>query len=265
MMKKNLGLLISVPIVAVALISGVLYPDGSPGAKTGSPLDGSICAQCHICDVKESFWISSNIPSEGWKPGETYTITLLAESDTANLIGFEVTAESESTKAGTFIITDKERTQFINNENAVTHSHNGTMPTDGINIWQVNWQAPIQNSGTISFYAAFNCANGDATSEGDQIYASNISYEQSQLVGVRNLKTSKFKVYPNPAINEVKIESSSSITELNLYNTNGQLVKSFLNLEADKNQLDIHDLQRGHYVLKVSSNNEKYSQFIQLN
>ena len=81
-MKKSL-----LSIVLLIVLSIVFYPqkeliskiNGSPGGKTGSPADGGSCIQCHDDFALNSGVgipnITSNIPSTGYVPGVTYTIT----------------------------------------------------------------------------------------------------------------------------------------------------------------------------------------------
>ena len=263
-MKRKLLLLFIVPATAIALISGVLYPDGSPGGKTGSPVDGAICAQCHISNITEVSWISSNIPDNGWRPGETYTLTLTATPDSANLIGFEVTAESDNQKAGTFILTDTERTRFTNNNKAVTHSHDGTTPTNGVNSWQVDWKAPDEDLSAISFYAAFNAANGDATSEGDHIYASSVSYERDQNTPVKFNYAAELKIYPNPVNNMIHVQAFDGLKSIALFNANGELVKTHNFQETKLASIETANLNRGIYLLKTTTNQGVFTRQILL-
>ena len=76
-MKKSLLL---IPITLTIAI--FFYPKpsnsfstGSPGGKTGSPTDGVNCTQCHYAGSGSGATITSNIPSTGYVPGTTYTIT----------------------------------------------------------------------------------------------------------------------------------------------------------------------------------------------
>ena len=92
-MKKfyNLLLLLAVPFTLL-LYS---YSGGSPGGKTGSVGDmGNTCTNCHSGTAQsQSDWITSDIPDNGFQPGETYTITATATDGDASLIGFELTSE----------------------------------------------------------------------------------------------------------------------------------------------------------------------------
>lgn len=181
-MKRNrLILFAGLPLLLVLLISNVLYHTGSPGAKTGSPGDGgATCTQCHGGTAQTvTGWITSNIPASGYVAGQTYTITATATHAGAALFGFELTAENTANaKKGTFIITNAAETQLTNASKAVTHTTNGTNPTGNNRIWTANWTAPVAGTGSITFYAAFNAANGNGASSGDVIYKSSLAVQE---------------------------------------------------------------------------------------
>lgn len=264
-MKKNLHLIFLTLGIAILCISGVadvMYHSGTPGKKTGSPLDGATCAQCHQSTVEEVSWISANIPETGWVPGETYTITLNAQPETASKIGFELTAEGSGKKVGTFTITDVSRTKLANSNKSVTHTADGITPSDGSNTWEFNWQAPSEIIPEVTFYAAINAANGNGSTSGDQIYTSTSTFASSQ--GQTFAKVSKeinFKIYPNPASEYIRVEADNEVLSVELYNQSGQLVRSYAKNELNS-QLDISDLKNGTYVLKALSSSAEYTQQI---
>lgn len=251
-MKKSLVIILIAPIIILILISGTLYNEGSPGAKTGSPLDGASCVQCHSSSIEEVSWISSNIPVEGFKPGDTYTLTLNANPVSASAIGFEITAESELNKVGTFILTDTERTRFTNQNKAVTHSHLGTSPTNGKSVWQVNWKAP-DNLDYVSFYAAFNAANGDASTSGDKIYLNKMTYSSAQTTAVDAKNRTEVKVYPNPAVDYLFFQTESTIFNVHFFTVNGHIVKTTETAPVNNIRLDISDLAIGFYIVKIQT------------
>ncbi|MBN1927862.1 MAG: hypothetical protein JW798_18665, partial [Prolixibacteraceae bacterium] len=119
-MKKMNVYIVFYLVIAVFLISASMYNAGSPGKKTGSPLDGASCTQCHSGTPAEAELITSNIPETGYVPGQTYNITLTASNADAQKFGFEITSENNSEKTGTFAITESNRTKLTNNNKAVT-------------------------------------------------------------------------------------------------------------------------------------------------
>ena len=107
-MKKLLSFLAFTFFLAI-----VFYPEktvsmltGSPGGKTGSPMDNSDCTSCHnvMGTIVTTTNITSDIPSSGYIPGNIYTITATFPAFDAR--GFEITCEENlnNTKTGTFLL-----------------------------------------------------------------------------------------------------------------------------------------------------------------
>ena len=171
-MKTIYKFLAALAIPSILIIYS--FSGGSPGGKTGSPIDGGNCTDCHTGTPNTSQgWITTNIPADGYIPGQTYTVTATGTHAGVVKFGFELTAEDESGKSGTMIITDATRTKFTNANAAVTHTSAGTAPSGNTNSWSMDWTAPGEGSGTVTFYAAFNAANGAGGNQGDVIYLSN--------------------------------------------------------------------------------------------
>jgi hypothetical protein len=157
--------------------AALLYANssGSPGGRSGSPGDGgATCTACHAgTAATQSGWITTNIPENGFAPGETYEITLNAAHSGAGRFGFELTAENPvGSKLGGFTITDASRTKLISGGNAVTHTSSGNSGGNNTS-WSFNWTAP-DDEVEVRFYAAVNAANGNGTNSGDQIYTTNL-------------------------------------------------------------------------------------------
>ncbi len=61
------------------------------------------------------------------------------------------------------------------------------------------------------------------------------------------------KIYPNPFISSVTVENSTpSESEIYIYNTDGQMVKSFLKQQA-VSRINLSDLSRGTYMVRVTT------------
>ena len=128
---------------------------GSPGGKTGSPMDNSDCTSCHnVTGTSTTISnITSNIPSSGYVPGNIYNITAVNNGGGMDPKGFEITCEenTSNTKTGAFLITNSNATQFANNSSAVTHTAVG----NSLSTWSFDWEAPVAGTGDITFYGAF--------------------------------------------------------------------------------------------------------------
>lgn len=157
-------------------------------------MDNSDCTSCHPVlntDVTTTN-ITSNIPSTGYVPGNTYNITV-ALNPVVGLgpAGFEVTCEENTTntKSGSFGITSPTSTQFTNNSSAVTH----TTARNSLGTWSFNWVEPIAETGDITFYGAFIEAGYPLVSNlGDYLTLSTLSASEFSPTNIT--ETSNFHI-----------------------------------------------------------------------
>jgi len=176
-MKKSIFILGSIIVIAI-----LFYPQstigkltGSPGGKTGSPMDNADCSSCHGNTGPVTVTttdITSNIPNTGYTPGNTYTITTSSLAD-----GFEITSEenTSNTKVGTFFNTNPSETQLVNNGTAITHTAAGISS----NTLSFDWEAPAIGTGDITFYGAFITAGYPIASNiGDYLTLSTLSISE---------------------------------------------------------------------------------------
>ncbi|HVA99569.1 MAG TPA: choice-of-anchor V domain-containing protein [Bacteroidia bacterium] len=148
---------------------GYSHSAGQVGA-TGSPADGG--STCDIPGCHNSYplstktgWITSNIPTVGYTAGHQYLITCTATYAGRSKFGFNCGAS-----IGTITSSDA-TTQTASNE--VTHTSGSNTGTNG-RSWSFYWTAPATGS-TVTFYAAFNCADGNLAVSGDYIYTSTLT------------------------------------------------------------------------------------------
>ncbi|MEZ5148111.1 MAG: choice-of-anchor V domain-containing protein [Bacteroidales bacterium] len=181
-MKNYLYFLLAALGLFVILTSGINYSTGSPGGKTGSPGDGGhTCTDCHGGTASpQEGWITSTIPADGYIPGQTYTITATGTHVGVTKFGFEVTSENANAqKVGTLIVTNSNQNQLANNNKSITHKSSGTTPSGNSKTWSFDWTAPAEGTGDVTFYGAFNAANGNGNTSGDVIYKSTLAVTEA--------------------------------------------------------------------------------------
>lgn len=267
-MKKNIlaTLLLTVFFTTVLLLTSVLTPigkttayafsTGSPGGRTGSPTDYLSCNQCHTGSPINSgsaiVSISSTALSNGYVPGQTYTIDVNVTNTSSNKIGFEVTAEkkSDNTKIGTIVLTDFSRTDTTNSQQAITHTSAGNVASNGNNSWSFDWTAPQIGTDTVVFYGAFNVANGNGTTTGDKIYTTTFTVTEIPTSINELNDANNIDIYPNPAKDFVIINSNSNLEKIELYSINGDVISTNLSL---RKKIDTSFLSNGIYFLRVVS------------
>ena len=128
----------------------------------------------------------------------------------------------------------------------------------GYSLVEVNLsQVLVANNQTgFQFRIRFDGSNM-FLSEGKRVQFNNIAIEAQQILSVRNNDVDlKFTAYPNPASTFVNVKSSETITQLELYNLYGQIVRT-LSPKTSTFKVDIQDLPQGIYLLKAKSEREK--------
>lgn len=252
---KILPYLITI-IISIIILS---YPrisnsntSGSLGAKTGSPTDGTSCTQCHYSAIGNGAIITSNIPLDGYIPGNIYTINLSVTQSGANKFGFEITSEEDnfgSAKTGTFIVTNNTETKLVNNDNAITHTSSGTIGSNNTKDWSFDWQAPgfSSSSGAVTFYAAFIGANGDGSNSGDTYHSASLTINEASTPTTNTIKIKNFIFNP---INK-EIESLNN-DKLFIYNTDGKLI-----LKSNKKRTNLSNLTKGIYIIQAGKESRK--------
>ena len=138
---------------------------GRVGTYSGSPGDNGInCSNCHSGSPSTvTGIITSNIPSSGYDPGVTYTITISISHPSNNTFGFQLTAEdSTNAKIGGFTAPNNS-VQVVNGGNAVTHTASGNSGTSNARSWTIDWQAPAAGTGEVTFYVACLASSGSNT------------------------------------------------------------------------------------------------------
>ena len=249
-MQKTLTLIPTTLALALAIL---FYPTtsnsnstGSPGGKTGSPNDIGNCMACHSdAQTGQGATITTNIPSTGYEPGNTYNITIMINTVGGfGINGFEVTCEENTTnsKAGSFGITNPTSTQFTNNGSAVTHTTGG----NNSGSWSFNWVAPIAGTGNITFYGAFIEGAYPMGNSGDLFSTTTLSFNEAIVNSTLNPSKRDDFIFN---LFSKTIESSTTIS---VYDIKGELV-----LTTNSRLTDISHLNTGIYILRSEERSQK--------
>lgn len=192
-------------IIELQFNTGYSNENGAPSAVTGSPGDGNkTCAKsgCHtgFTVVNVPNLITSNIPTSGYVPGTTYTITSTCSQPGINKWGFEISPQDLSGNLlGQLIITNTSLTK-IKSTKYVTQTTSGSNG-NGSKTWSFNWVAPAMGTGDVTFYGSFNYANDNGGDSGDHIKTSTLLvHENSGTTGIASAinEVNTIEVWPNP-------------------------------------------------------------------
>lgn len=256
--------------------TGNTHAAGAPAFTSGSPYDRNTCAEggCHTTYAAQQAplgWISSNIPSAGYVPGTTYTITCKAVSKTSgenSNFGFECTPQNSTTGAvvgalANIITSGAGSTQIISSlpSEWMTQTSSSYTGTDSC-VWSFKWTAPGTGVGAVNFYACFNCGSIDKKKTG-QIYRDSVHFPQDSTTGINPIEANfaKLNIYPNPVKTDFTISYSlmnAGRVTINLYSLDGKKITGLMseNMQTPgtfSNKLEFPaNIPTGIYIIQLN-------------
>lgn len=265
MKRKHLLFTFSVATLTILGLSfnAIGHDTGAAGGNTGAPGETN-CARsgCHSSNATKEIpdLITTNIPATGYIPGETYRISATASKMGGKRFGFEVTAKDEAqTLAGEFANISANTKTII--KKYITHTLAGTSATD-TKTWEFDWTAPDKATGDITFYGAFNLANNDGTTFGDQIVLSSLKVSINPKASVDLVDNTTVNIYPKPFNDNITIELPNGAATIDIYSNTGQKVASFSSDKGGIIQKDLSWLDNGMYFVRITTGNHFYSERI---
>lgn len=250
--------------------------NGAPAAKTGSPGDGASCTGCHSgTATSQTGWITSDIPSGGYTAGSTYTITATATASGINEFGFEISPQNTSgTLMGSMTVTNATETKLISNKKYITHTSSGTSGTNNSKSWSFSWTAPATGSGDVTFYGAFNAANGDNDDSGDKIYTSILTVSEAITTDIKETSTenNSVSIFPNPIYSSFSVSYTTeeiSKIRIELIDISGKVISKLLETNRSKGSFTENfeleaGLPSGIYFIKTSIGNSSSLQKVMI-
>lgn len=260
-MKKKFTLVLSAMLMTAMVWDYHFQPahtngGGAPAGNTGSPGDGSSCAQigCHAggpAVSNETIAITSDVPPSGYVPGATYSFSLTATKPAGEKFGFQLAAQNQNgSPLGTLIAGTG--SQLVGAGNYLTHTFAGTTGA-GSRTWDFEWTAPESGTGEVTFYAAVNFTNNNNTTSGDVITTESISVNES-TVGISEALQERVSIYPNPVVDVLTIAMSDVDEEImiGLFTLDGKRVLD-QTLTSGTHRVDMTSLslEKGVYLLDL--------------
>lgn len=252
---------LSVLLVFLTISNALPFANGAPEGRSGGPANMSLtCGDpmlaCHNPSVIFiDGLIKTNIGEYGYLPDSVYTIIASIEHEKHNIFGFQLSPENSLGQFIGSLINIDDETQLKMDGNYITHTIFGIQAEDNTKSWIFKWQAPKAGKGEVTFYAAFNAANGDGTAFGDFIFTSNITFNEKVNID------DTFNIFPKPAGNYIHIETNGlkcQNLEIELINSNGKIVMRKNKKLKDRITLYIEKLNPGIYILIIDHCGNRY-------
>ena len=189
-------------LLSIAVVSEVVsYTSGASPAYTGAISEGN-CTSCHSSYslvTSGTQWnrirMRSNIPSTGYLPDSTYTITITYAESGISKFGFQLTGlDTTNAAAGTFSTSDTRTSTSSTSVGGKTRYYIGQTTTGSARVatdsaaWTFKWKAPSTNVGKVKFFTTVNATNNNGSDNGDYIYKKDFTITPSTLLSVASAK-----------------------------------------------------------------------------
>jgi len=245
--------------------------NAAPAGYAGDPAGGNKTCNttgCHAGPAVQTKadWITSDIPAQGYTPGNTYLITATAIAPGHTKFGFQVSSQtSAGVYKGTLASLSGQTTLVGTTTKYITQTNTGTAGT-GSRTWTFNWTAPAAGTGTVNFYGTFNITNSSNNTLGDTICKSILTVNEATSVGINDVSTSikKCVISPIPANEFINIDvefTKELAVSYRIIDFNGKMVKEIT--ENDKSthfekriSLSELNLSSGMYLVNLYSENK---------
>jgi PKD repeat protein len=152
----------------------ILKINQAPVRRTNAPGEQS-CGGCHPGNVNTGPGsVSLDVPTNGYVPGQTYSLNHLITDSTFNNVRFGFTTtvlDANNQQAGELsvldVATSSLQTSLVSGS---LREYIGHLQASSVSSWAYEWTAPTSNVGDITFYTVSVVANGNNGTSGDQVY-----------------------------------------------------------------------------------------------
>jgi hypothetical protein len=260
--SKSYMILLSLPLCMFLLSnSGGRASQASEG-NTGSPGDtdtfNKTCLSCHGSNIQLTNTImvtdANGSAVTSYSPGETYSVTVtLSSTGNPSSYGFQLVSELGNMETINGFANPSSNAKLVTVGGSRQYvEQNGPSAS---NEFTVEWTAPADDQGTITFYSAGIGANGNSMSSGDGGATANFALTPSTTSN-NEVSTTAVNVYPNPSSDFIQIDSEE-IKNLQIFASNGQLMQS--NKELSGNEINISNLDNGLYFIQFEADNKFFT------
>ncbi|MEM9990369.1 MAG: choice-of-anchor V domain-containing protein [Bacteroidota bacterium] len=258
-MRKGITTIVAAVFYVLLLSNSTGSPVGSAGAP-GEQTCGR--SGCHGVDPNlgnaELLLDIENMPMT-YEADQTYSLTVRLENTETIKNGFQIVAlDAENNNAGLWTLTDTDATrERVNNATGrsyVTHTFNGNQQAS----WEMDWTAPTEDVGEVTFYISALDTNNNSSPSGDDLYTTSSSLSFEMPNALSSVVTGGLEVYPNPASEVVVLNNlPQDVTAIRIYNLTGKVVRS---LTTRQEHLNIQDLKAGLHFVQIQTTDRVFTQ-----
>lgn len=255
-------------IVSLVVCSSYSSGPGLVGGKerTGSPGAEGTCANCHLGGSFNAVTSLSILDSSGaiinsYQAGQTYALKIDISATNAKVFGFQGVALDGSNKSvGSFVVPSDVQMVKLSGRNIIEQKSPKSTPS-----WEVQWKAPQNNAGPITFYFCGNACNGNKNSTGDQAALADLILDVAtsvQNISANNISAFQCFINHSQELTSKISLKKSGICTLGLYDIEGRLLNAsqhFMTEGENKLTMVVSDYPSGIYIMNIFNENEQLS------
>jgi hypothetical protein len=126
--------------------------------------------------------------------------------------------------------------------------------TNDYQLFEIDFSSIATANDNPNFKVRLRFDGSNMTADnGDRVTFNNFSVKGNAYLKVKEEKPLQFTIYPNPATNEFYVVHQYDSVEYVLYSIDGKVVKQGI---LPSYSINIEDIQKGIYLLKLTSNNK---------
>lgn len=257
-------------LTIAAVVSFETEVKARPIGVSGVSGDMLTCQKCHggiskIVDNGSTAKLSSDIPVDGYTPGQVYNMSLTIYSQKSKG-GFNLRAQNGAGTIAGFLSDPSSNAQLTDagTEGGVIGelTHKGPDISGGKKEITFKWTAPAAGTGDVSYYAAVATGVNRWFSM-DSLNKLKVVFKENNVTGIRdaNMVSSGFSVYPTDARDHVTLSYGLSVPAdvwVRLYDLQGHVVTEvFQGREAagaHSREVNVAHLEAGSYLVWLSAN-----------
>lgn len=252
--------------------TGMWGSTGAPGDQEAAPGVAWTCQNCHGGAIEmtmdiEVFEVGTSTAITEYVAGTTYDVKV-----TLNHMGGDAPA-GYGFQMVSLIDADESDVAGWSNPSGSVQISTATMTPgrsyveqDGISVsneFNVQWTAPAEGSGDVTFYAAGIGADGDGTQMADGGAKATLPL-QEMLVGINDVfdLDVRLKVYPNPVTTYLNMEINSEFSGevlAEIIDMQGRIVETrTIDLTSGQNEVrfETDNLNVGTYLVRLNKDNK---------
>jgi len=243
---------------------------GAPGDQEQSPGVAWTCQTCHNGPIQtaidiEVFEAGTEMAATSYLPNVIYDVkvTITDINDDAEGYGFQIVSLIDTDNSDINGWSNPGTGVQIATASATGRSYAEHQDAQDDNEFTVQWTAPAEGAGNVTFYAAGTAVNRADGSGGDGGAEGTLSLTEN-TVSIFNPTTlaATLNVFPNPAVNFLNVSITADFSGevfAEILDMQGRIVDTRqldVNLGANETQFNVSQLNTGTYMVRLSQDNQ---------